>query len=340
MDFTLGVLDQSPVPAGTTQRQAIANSIDLARRCEALGYHDYWLAEHHNSEGLAGSAPEIMVGAVAANTRTMRIGAGGVMLSHYSAYKVAEVFRMLAVLYPERVLLGVGRAPGSDRITAAALAKGPGALGPEQYPRQVHELVSYLHDDPDPTSAFAHVRATPRCEEIPTMAMLSSSPGSATIAAQLGLPLIFAHFITTDDGPAIVQAYVDDYQPSHDYPEPVVGVSVAAICASTSEEAELLTSSVRSWRARGLQGPIPTVSADPPEDAASHLHVRNPISVGDPETVHAEISAVADAYGASSVSIVTVVHDHAARVRSYELIADAFGLVGPSEPPPSDQTLA
>jgi len=171
----LGVVDQSPISAGSSASEALANSVHLAQRCEAFGYHRYWVAEHHSSNALAGSAPEILVGQIAGATTTIRVGSGGVMLSHYSAYKVAEQWRMLHAFFPDRIDLGLGRAPGSDQTTAAALAKGPGALSSEHYPAQVTELAAFLRDEPNPAGPFRDVRATPITEGHPELFLLGSS---------------------------------------------------------------------------------------------------------------------------------------------------------------------
>ena len=332
----LGVVDQSPVGVGQTAADALANSIDLAMRCEQLGYHRYWVAEHHSSVALAGSAPEILIGRLAAATERMRIGAGGVMLTHYSAYKVAEQFRMLHALFPDRIDLGLGRAPGSNQTTAAALAKGPGALSAEHYPSQVVELDAFLHDRPDPSGPFRDVRASPIVDGAPAMWLLASSAGSAGIAAHLGMPLVWAHFIAWEDGAPIVAAYRDRYQPSQRYPEPKVILATTAICADTKEEAATLASSVQAWRASGLQGPVPepTKPSDSTtlrdEQTPAHMlridRAAKPLLHGDPERVHDELQALATRFGADELLLVTITHEHAARVRSYELIAETFGL--------------
>lgn len=325
----LGIVDQSPVPAGSTQSQALANSIDLAQRTEAMGYHRYWVAEHHNSPGLAGSAPEILIGRLAAATSTMRIGSGGVMLTHYSSYKVAEQFRMLHALFPGRIDLGLGRAPGSDQTTAAALAKGPGALSAEHYPAQVTELANFLADRPNPAGAFRDVRATPSTDDAPPLWLLASSEGSAGIAAHLGMPLVWAHFIAFEDGQSIVEAYRRQYQPSSSYPEPTVVLATAAICADTAADAELLATSVQQWRARGLRGQIP-VPGEPDPEASNPLRINHragrELLNGTADYVREHLDELAARFGVDEVLVVTITHSHETRVRSYELLAEAYGL--------------
>lgn len=325
----LSVVDQSPIADGSSATDALANTIDLARECERLGYHRYWVAEHHSSLSLAGSAPEILIGAIAAATDSIRVGSGGVMLTHYSAYKVAEQFRMLHALHPGRIDLGLGRAPGSDQTTAAALAKGPGALSAEHYPAQVLELASFLGDQPDPSGPFRDVRATPITADAPPLWLLASSPGSAGIAAHLGLPLVWANFIARIDGRDTVAAYRDSYQPSEAWPEPVVMIATHAICADTASEAELLATSVQQWRASGLQGGIPRPGA-PVGDVTNPLRVlpgpTKPLLNGTADHVATELETLAAGYGAEEVFVITITHDHDARVHSYELLAEQFGL--------------
>ena len=325
----LGVVDQSPISAGSNAGEALANTIDLAQQCERFGYHRYWVAEHHSSQALAGSAPEILVGQLGASTNTIRVGSGGVMLSHYSAYKVAEQWRMLHALFPGRIDLGLGRAPGSDQTTAAALAKGPGALSSEHYPAQVTELAAFLRDEPNPAGPFRDVRATPITEGQPSMWLLASSEGSAGIAAHLGMPLVWAHFIAMGPGQAIVDAYREHYQPSEQFPEPIVMLATTAVCADTEQQASFIASSVQRWRASGLQGfiPEPAPPGTPLEGSDNPLFVRarpqKPLLHGTPSYVKDELESQAASFGADEVLLVTITHDHAARVRSYELIADA-----------------
>lgn len=331
----LGVVDQSPVSAGFTAADALANTVDLARHCDSLGYSRYWVAEHHNSDGLAGSAPEILIGQIAAVTEHMRVGSGGVMLSHYSPYKVAETFRVLSALFPGRIDLGIGRAPGSDPITMYALAPNRQPTPVDAYPAMVEELLGFLENDLPTDNPFAgKVRALPASTTAPPPVwMLSSSPGSAGFAAHFGLPLGYAHFFGMGDGVAIVDSYRRSYQPSAAYPEPIVNIAAGVICAETDEEAQRLASSVHVWRQRGLSGPIPTVAESEwqVQDPLSVAPGRKPMAIGSPETVRNQLEALAAEYQTDEVLAVTIVWDHKARVRSYELLAEAFEL----ERPPS-----
>ena len=260
--IALSVLDQSPIRAGGTPAQAIAESIELAKACERFGYRRYWVAEHHSSEGLAGAAPEILVARLAGVTSTMRIGSGGVMLSHYSALKVAETFRMLETLYPGRIDPGLGRAPGSDYVTARALAHGPGALGIEEFPRQIQDLLAYLRDEVPSGHPFAGVSAQPRGATNPEPWLLGSSDQSALYAAYFGLSFSFAHFITDRMGPEIMAAYRAQFRPSAWLAQPQGSIGVAVICAATEAEAERLAKSRDLSRLRMEQGilrPFPSV---------------------------------------------------------------------------------
>src|SRR4051812_1896296 len=201
----LSVLDQSPVPAGSLPEEALANTIDLAQAVERFGYHRYWLAEHHNTRGLAGPAPEVMIAAVAAATERIRVGSGGVMLPHYSSLKVAEQFHVLEALHPGRIDLGVGRAPGGDPMSAAAL-RIPTPEG-DRFPNQVQDLIGFLEDRLDPRHPFARVRAPPEPAGSPPVWLLGSSDYSAAVAAVLGTGFSFAHFINPAGGEHVVQEY-------------------------------------------------------------------------------------------------------------------------------------
>ena len=331
----LSVLDQSPIRAGSTAADAIRETLELAQLCERLGYRRYWLAEHHNAGGLAGSSPEILIARVASVTSAMRVGSGGVMLSHYSPLKVAENFRMLETLYPGRIDLGVGRAPGSDGRTAMALAAGPGQLGVEHYPNQIQDLLGWLGDALPEGHRFHGVHAEPRGPGTPEVWLLGSSDQSAAYAAYFGLPFSYAHFIAEGGGAEVMQAYKAHFRPSAAHPAPQASIGVFAICAETDDEAKRLSASRDLWLARlrtGEPGPVPTV-----EEALAHPYDERERAVlfgsrrrtiaGSPETVKARLLALGREYGVDEFVVVTITHDPAARRRSYELLAQAFGLV-------------
>jgi luciferase family oxidoreductase group 1 len=335
----LSVLDQSPVRQGVTPRDALLETIELARHCDALGYHRYWLAEHHATPALAGSAPEIMIARVAAETSHIRVGSGGVMLSHYSSLKVAEQFRMLETLYPGRIDLGIGRAPGSDQLTAAALQHGPGALGIEHFPNQIADLFGYLEHTIPADHPFSRIHLMPDGETQPEFWILGSSDQSAIFAAYFGCAFSFAHFITDEGGPEIMAAYRAQYRPSSRLTAPRGSVGVFVICAESEERANYLAASRDLSRLRMRQGilqPFP-----PPEEALAYpyteverrvveYHRRRQI-VGTPDTVKPALEALTASYGVDELVILTITHDFAARKRSYALLAEAFELKPPGD---------
>ncbi len=330
----LSVLDQSPIRRGATPADAVNETLELARACDRLGFYRYWLAEHHSTGGLAGSCPEILIPKVASVTENLRVGSGGVMLSHYSALKVAEIFRMLETLYPGRIDLGIGRAPGSDHKTAMALRAGPGSLPIEYFPRQIADLIGFMNNELEPNNPFAGIEAMPSGPSSPELWLLGSSAESATFAAHFGCAFSFAHFINPEGGDWVMQAYKDNFQGGGLLPEPHGSVAVFVICADTEEEALHLRKSRDLWVLRlrqGNPGPVPT-----PEEADAYpytdhdrlvIEASRPRSiVGTPDQVKQRIEEVAAQYRVGEVVVVTICHDFQARLRSYELLADAFGL--------------
>jgi luciferase family oxidoreductase group 1 len=324
--FPLSVLDQSPISEGSVGGDALRNSIDLAQHVEALGYVRYWIAEHHGTPMLASAAPEILIGAVAAATSRITVGSGGVMLPHYSPLKVAEVFSMLAALYPGRIDLGLGRAPGSDRETMFALQRDRRQVSPDDFPEQLAELLAYLEDDFPDGHPLARLAALPGGPERPEVSLLGSSPQSAIWAGELGLPYVFADFINPA-GAEIAQLYRDRFVPSRRRATPYVGVAVSVVCAEDDDEAQRLASSSRMAMTLLRQGQL--IPVPPVETAVAFFEQHPPPAgrravVGSPATVRAGLEDVVAAYGADEAMVVTITYDHAARRRSYELVADAF----------------
>ena len=334
----LGVLDQSPIRKGGTAAQALRETLDLARLCDRLGYHRYWLAEHHASEALAGSAPEILIARVASLTERIRVGSGGVMLPHYSALKVAEQFRVLETLYPGRIDLGIGRAPGSDRRTAQLLQPGPQAWGIEHFPYQVRDLLAWLHDAVPEDHKGHGVSAQPIGESAPEVWLLGSSGQSAAYAAHFGLPFCYAHFIEPQGGVEAMRAYLQQFHgsPLREAPQGAVGISV--LCAETDEAADRLASSRELWamkrRTTGERAAIPSVEEALAYDYSERERaviqaMRRRSVVGSPATVRAGLERHAEAYGVDELLCVTITYDFEARLRSYALLAEEFGLDAP-----------
>ena len=329
----LSVLDQSPIPAGASGGTALANSIDLARLSERLGYHRYWVAEHHGSPALAGAAPEVLLAAIGAATSHIRIGSGGIMLPHYSSLKVAESFSLLAGLYPGRVDLGLGRAPGSDGRTAYALQRDRRQQSPNDFPNQLAELIGYLGDTLPDGHPFADLaRTLPGRPEVPDLWLLGSSPDSAGWAAEVGLPYCVADFINGNGAP-LAHRYRAAFVPSVHLAAPYTMTALWTVCADSDAEAERLASSARMMMAHLLMGrsiPVPTPDtalawlADHPEVASARAGRR--VIAGSPATVRRGVEAAVAEYGADEAMLVNILHDHGARRHSYALVADVFGL--------------
>jgi luciferase family oxidoreductase group 1 len=335
----LSVLDQSPIPEGSTGADALRNTLDLARLADELGYHRYWVAEHHGGPMLAGPSPEVLAGPIAAATRHLRVGSGGVMLPHYSPFKVAESFSVLSGLFTGRIDVGLGRASGTDPMTAFALQRDRRQAAPDDFPEQLTELLGYLDGSLPADHPFARLAAyLPGGGEQPEPWLLGSSPQSAVWAAQLGLPYSFADFINPD-GAEIARIYRERFESGKRLDAPRVSVGAWALCADTDDEAARLAASARmamKMLRRGRLIPVPPV-----EKALRFLasegrpvepgHRSRRMVLGSPSTVRAGLEQLANDYGAEEVIVVTITHDHAARKRSYELIADAFGLVRPAD---------
>jgi luciferase family oxidoreductase group 1 len=328
----LSVLDQSPVSAGSTPAQALQNSIELARRVDELGYYRFWMSEHHAMDTLACTAPEIMLARIGAETQRIRIGSGGIMMPHYTPLKVAEVFRTLHALYPGRIDLGIGRAPGGGPVEALALKRDRNTKMLDDFPDQVSELLAFLDRDFPPQHPFARIRVSPQMPGGPDVWMLGSSMWSSAAAAEFGLPYAFAHFFSGESSRAAIEAYKQSFVASRYRSEPEAMVAVGAICAPTEEEAEYLASSVRllQWRIRqGDRSPIAS-----PDDALRELRlIGNPSAetgewpryfVGTPAKVKAGLEQMAEALGIEEIVVNSILWDHPARLRSYELLASEF----------------
>ena len=332
----LSVLDQSPSAQGKSQHIAIQESLALARRCDALGYHRYWVSEHHNSDSIVGTAPEILMAAIAATTSRIRIGSAGVMLPHYSALKVAEQFRVLEGIAPGRIDLGVGRAPGSDRLTAFAL--NPHQNAAEEFPQQVQDLQAWVSGLPlQAGHAFAEIKAHPMGPTRPELWILGSSDYGAQLAAYLGLPYAYAYFFTEGRGTEqALELYRRLYRPSERYPVPHATICVWALAAELEAEARRLLMTREHWRIgfeKGLRTPLVS-----PEDAvvayrgyasterATIDTLRGKATVGSVAQVGARLRELAASFSLDEIVVNTWTFDPAARIRSYELLAVEFGM--------------
>ncbi len=328
----LSVLDLCPIPSGYTASDAIANSLDLAQRAEDLGYNRYWFAEHHNTGMLACSAPELLIARVGAVTTRLRVGSGGIMLPNHSALKVAETFRVLEAMTPGRVDLGLGRAPGTDPVTAGVLRRGA-PEGPDDFPRQLGELISYYNDEALLEPGARRVAAVPLGMPMPELWILGSSPYGAQLAAVNGFKFAFAHHIQPETAVDAMRLYRTRFQASEFGSAPRSMVAIHAVCAPSDEEAETLAASadlalVNFRRGRIGRG-LPSVAeaqayAYPPEEEMLRRSNRAHMNLGSPDTLRQKISALMADTLADEVMIHTLVHDHAARVRSYRLLANAF----------------
>ena len=331
----LSVLDQSTASKGLPEDQAIRETLALARLCDDLGYRRYWVSEHHNSSSIVGTAPEVLMAAIAATTRRIRVGSAGVMLPHYSALKVAEQFRVLEAIAPGRIDLGVGRAPGSDRLTAFALNPDAGGAA-ERFPQQVADLQAWLAATPLPEDhPFRTIDAHPQGPSTPEVWILGSSDYGAQLAAYFGLPYAFAYFFSEGRGvEEALRLYRDNYRPSIRHPQPLATVCIWALAAGTEVEARRLATTREFWRTgfeKGLRLPLvaPDEAAAHPYDADERLRIdamRERAFVGTGEGVVARLGAEARRLQLDEIVIVTWTHDAAARRRSYELIAQAAGL--------------
>jgi luciferase family oxidoreductase group 1 len=336
----LSALDQSPIRKGGTAADAVHETIELAKACERLGYARYWLAEHHNTSSFAGSTPEVLIARVAAETKNIRVGSGGIMLPHYSPLKVAENFRMLETLYPGRIDLGLGRAPGADGRTSVALQAGPQAWDVGVFPQQAALLRHYLEEAAGLAQwpeghAYRSVHASPRGPGLPEMWMLASSMNGAMYAAELGMPLAFAQFISPDgSGPEAAELYRKHFKQHRDGNKPKVSVAVFTVCAESEDEAERLCATRNLWvmqLLRNQAGPFPS-----PEEALAYPYtqedrvlIRGIASrgiTGTPTQVKLGLERLAADYGAEEVIALTITYDFQARLRSYELLAEAFRL--------------
>jgi luciferase family oxidoreductase group 1 len=330
----LSVLDLSPVTTATSGAAALHNSLDLARLADRLGYTRYWVAEHHNLPSIASSAPDIMIGQIAATTKHLRVGAGGVMLPNHAPLAVAERFKVLEGLFPGRIDLGLGRAPGTDPVTSYALRRRQDDHAADDFLERFQELLLFEQGGFPDNHPFRNVRAMPSDVALPPLYLLGSSGYSAQLAAQVGAGFSFAHHFSDFDPIAPMLHYRAHFKPSPERTKPLAILTVHVVCADTDAEADRLATSIDLNFARRRQGqfsPIPS-----PEEAAAHNYSptdnaliarnRERLIVGSAQTVTGLLEPMIAATEADEVMVTSMIYDHAARKHSYELLAEAFGL--------------
>ncbi|RNF38287.1 LLM class flavin-dependent oxidoreductase [Planococcus salinus] len=328
MVLRYSILDQSPISENSTPGEALKQTAELAQHAEKWGYTRFWMSEHHDAVTLAGSSPEILISHVGAVTNSIRLGSGGVMLPHYSAFKVAENFKLLEALYPDRIDVGIGRAPGGMPRASYALNEGK-KRDVNRFPEQVDELRMYLTDSIPEDHPYYGMKATPLTEQVPPIWMLGSSESSALLAAEKGLPYMFAQFINGEGGQKFAATYRERFKPVEGS-EPYVGVAIFAVCQETEEEAERVASSLDLALCMGAQG-MPSKGTPPPEKAMAYPYSkfekllveenRRRMVVGTPEQVGDRLEQLAVAYGADEIMLVSNAYDFNDKLKSFELIA-------------------
>ncbi|MCL6634115.1 MAG: LLM class flavin-dependent oxidoreductase [Alicyclobacillus herbarius] len=329
----LSVLDQSPIGPDKTPQDALRETVQLAQAVERWGYFRFWVSEHHNTTRLAGTTPEVLLAHLGAHTKRIRLGSGGVLLPYYSPLKVAENFRMLEALYPGRIDLGLGRAPGGDMRTMRAMLSGS-HKSLDDYPDQVKTLMHFLHDDLPEDHRYHGIHAMPTGPGEPEVWLLGSSDASAYYAASLGTRFSFAQFINGYGGPEVVRMYKESFRPSPYLDHPEANAAIFALCAETEEKAEELAAIMDLrllWLEQGRGGEIPTA-----EEARAYTFTpweerrvqanRARMVFGTPDKVRDQLTDLARTYGIDEWILVTITDTFASRLRSYELIAEAFGL--------------
>lgn len=334
----LSVLDQSPVHDGQPESSGLQTTIALAKECDKLGYHRYWLAEHHGTPGYAGPCPEIMISNVAHATNNIRVGSGGVMLPHYSAFKVAETFKMLEASHPGRIDVGVGRAPGGDANLSQALSAPRQTIPSEYYPQQVQDLIGFLNNALPDGHPYQQAVVVPRDVGAPPVWMLGSGDGSAQVAGMLGAGFVLALFIGTHDrSPQIIEQYREAFQANVARQQPEAMLAVAAICAETEEEAIRAASSHVYWKVQAFRhGRVDSFYSPEevlekkqqlsPSDQAYYDETLETMVVGTAEQCQEQLEALAEQYQVDELIIVCVTHSFKARMESYKLLAKQFAL--------------
>ena len=334
----LSILDQSPISANQTPKDALNGSMKLAQAGESLGYTRYWIAEHHDLSGLACPAPEVMLSYIGANTNRIRIGSGAVLLPHYRPYKVAETFNMLATLFPNRIDLGIGRAPGGSAEVMNALS-GNFLKNVGNFPALVKDLLHFLDDDFPADTEYSKFSASPIPEKPPVPWLLGTGKKSALLAAKNGLPYTFGHFMSDNDGSAIIREYIDTFKPRKEGQTPQVIVTVSVICGETTEKAEEIAASFLIWslqKGKGEGHPgVPSIKEAQQyklteKEVETLEKIRENIIIGNPHEVKQKLFELKTKYRADEMMINTITYFPEDRIRSYELIAKEVFSEGPS----------
>ena len=334
MNLKLSVLDQSPIHDGKEDKEALFDTIKLATRCEELGYYRYWCAEHHDTPGYASACPEIMVSTIADATKTIRVGSGGVMLNHYSAFKVAETFNTLSALHNNRIDLGIGRANGANFLAARALHNS----NSQDYTNKAYDLINYLDDKVPKNDYFYGVNLSPKNVNSTPVYLLGSSDGSSILAGKLGAGFCLALFIGTHDRPTqIIDSYKKNFKASKNFKKPKAMIAVACICSDSKEKAQEIASSHTYWKVQAFRHPTRDGLHSPDEvkklyeelsfeDKAYYHETLDSMILGTPKECREKIEKLALEYGVEEVMIVNVTYSFEDRMKSYELLAKEFNL--------------
>ncbi len=328
----LSVLELASVGVGSTVRQSLLNMIDLAQHLEAKDFNRFWLAEHHNMPGIASSAPSILIGQVAAATKKIRVGSGGVMLPNHAPLVVAEQFGTLEALFPGRIDLGLGRAPGTDQATARALRRSEDALSADDFPEQLAELIGFFKGTWPEGHPYAQISAVPGLGNGPPIWLLGSSGYSAQVAAALGMPFAFAHHFSAENTLPALALYRKNFRPSAILARPYAMIAVQVICAETDKKAQYLAGPIALSFLRlreGRPGQLPTpeeAAAFPysPGQRAAIAQRQADQAVGSPPSVKKRLAELLEATKADELMVTTLVHAHADRVKSYDLLHGLF----------------
>lgn len=330
-NMRLSVLDQAPISSGDSPEKTLQNTLELAKWAEQLGYHRYWVAEHHNTNGLASSSPEIMMARIASVTNQIRVGSGGILLPQYSPYKIAENAKTLAAFFPNRIDIGVGRSPGGSQLTRSALTDNQ-YKSLSDFPRKLADLHGFLHNSLPRDHEFRLVKAGPRIEQVPPLWVLGLSEQGAKNAAELGVGFVFGHFIDPKSGAAALKTYYENFTPSVSMKEAQSIVSIFVVCAETKEEAEELALTQDQWLlnvGKGAGTKVPSLDqvrrkSFSKEELNIIKYNRNRCIIGTPQTVKEELARLQEFYQTDEYMIITNIFDFEAKKKSYQLLGEAI----------------